>query len=447
MGYNDNNVDYWQDNKHLTSDFPERYAFVSRFIPSGSTVFDIGCGAMHLEKHLPWQVAYQPCDLYSRDDRTIVIDLNQQQFPDVSKADLLVFISVIEYLSDPIFIIQKIKESNKAALIIYPINPLTDSRSESEPAYPKHLTESMWQNYLKEYGLYIYHQERIGNDEVLFYIKPVEVFDDVRPDSYRHIDAKKKVLVLSYYNIGNFGDRIGYHMINQVLPPQVNVSFGHFMPWTVPDGEYDLVIIGFGNSLYRPMCTDALLNLVKDSKHAIGIFGTQFRKSLDTDYVNRLINELDVWFARFLEDKRLYGKNNEKVIHFGDWFTRAFPLSSPTILDAPLKLGKEVFYEIPLDRMIQHILKYAYVSSPGIHPLLCAFSGAKEVSYREVKDRTGKLGGEKTGKFRSMFIDIFGRQIMEGEIFKVERDKLIQYRMFVDNNVIKLRNAIIRLLS
>lgn len=61
-----------------------------------------------------------------------------------------------------------------------------------------------------------------------------------------------KVLVISYNNVGNFGDRLGYHLINSVLPPEAEVYFANFKPWNIPSFSFDLLILGIGNSIFGP---------------------------------------------------------------------------------------------------------------------------------------------------------------------------------------------------
>lgn len=84
---------------------------------------------------------------------------------------------------------------------------------------------------------------------------------------------KKRVLVLSYNNAGNFGDRPAYHLINDIIPAFATVTHSHFRPWDVPPDDYDLLALDIGNSLFAPLFTDPLLRLLERVPRSIGIFG------------------------------------------------------------------------------------------------------------------------------------------------------------------------------
>ena len=71
----------WSDAKQLEPAWEARSVMTADFIAAGTRVLDIGCGAMKLERHLPYGATYQPCDVVARDNRTIVVDLNTQSLP------------------------------------------------------------------------------------------------------------------------------------------------------------------------------------------------------------------------------------------------------------------------------------------------------------------------------------------------------------------------------
>jgi hypothetical protein len=61
---------------------------------------------------------------------------------------------------------------------------------------------------LGDVGFFVQRSDRIDNVQWLFRLQP-----DVPA-----VPAVKKVAVLSYYNVGNFGDWLGYHLVNDSLP-------------------------------------------------------------------------------------------------------------------------------------------------------------------------------------------------------------------------------------
>jgi hypothetical protein len=253
--------------------------------------------------------------------------------------------------------------------------------------------------------------------------------------------AARRVLVLSYAHVRNFGDRLGFHLINAVLPPDVEVTFHSLWPWTPPPREdWDLVVLGIGNSLNPEMVRslyDPLMALFEHSSHSIGIFGTQYRPLYDLPRLAGLIGGLDHWYARYRGDLELAGAD-ACVSHLGDWLIDAFPLVRPT-KDRMLKLDGDILTKRrPLDWLIQEIQSYRYVFSPRLHPLLCALCSAERVSYVEQHD-VGHRPDLTSGKFAAMLDDIFGRTWPERELFEVDRDAVIAYRRFVRTNIEAMR--------
>ena len=108
-----------------------------------------------------------------------------------------------------------------------------------------------------------------------------------------------------------------------------------------------------------------------------------------------------------------------------------------------LKVGDEIWKDLPLDRTIQQIQQYRRVVSTRLHPLLCALTSAQEVAYSEQPD----AGGRPSGKFRSMLLDVFGREYPESDLFEVDKDAVRSYKTFVRNNLRELERRIAVLLN
>lgn len=254
---------------------------------------------------------------------------------------------------------------------------------------------------------------------------------------------RPKVVVLSFNNLGNFGDRLGYHILNQILPPQANVCYAHFAPWDVPEGPIDLLILGIGNSLFEKILTDRLIELMARVPRSIGIFGTQYREVLNRDRLGLVLDRLDLWYARHEDDIAWFGAGRKNVCHLGDWLISAFPMTEPTSPKA-LKLGLEVMKDMPMDRIIQLIQKHRVVISPRLHPLLCALTSAEQVAYAEQRDYGGEM---VSGKFASMFRDIFGRSYPENCLIDVNREAVLKYKTEVHERLDRLRDHLRTLLG
>ncbi len=258
-----------------------------------------------------------------------------------------------------------------------------------------------------------------------------------------------KVLVLSYYNDPNFGDRLGYHLINSVVPPSAMVIHASVLPWNVPEEDFDLLVLGIGNSLNAATVRrDPLFSLVDRIPSSVGIFGTQYahqyNKVVQLDRFKLLLGKLTVWFARYKEDVRVFGQGLENVIHLGDWLISAFPMTrwrKSNTLVVPPEIKTQT---LPLDRTIQRIQAYRRVSSARLHPLLCALTSAEEVAYREQYEDPF---GSGSGKFDAMLLDVFGTSYPPNEFFKVDRSAVAAYKVKVAKNIEVLQQTLYRLLG
>jgi hypothetical protein len=82
------------------------------------------------------------------------------------------------------------------------------------------------------------------------------------------------------------------------------------------------------------------------------------------------------------------------------------------------------------------------VFSPRLHPLLCALCSAELVAYQEQRPD----GREASGKFRSLFLDIFGADKPEGQFWPVDREAVVRYKLLVDRNIAQARRLVSTLL-
>ena len=260
----------------------------------------------------------------------------------------------------------------------------------------------------------------------------------------------KRVLVLSYLNYHNFGDRLGFQVINALLPADVQVVHAALNMSFIPDGAFDLMIVGLGQSLNAPtMLRPELIALIDRIPHVIGIFGTQYpsqyRDRLEPGQFAAFLGRLTTWWARYETDIRDYGAGLDNVRHMGDWLVSAFPMTEPR-LDKRLTIEVETRdHELPLDRVIQRVQAYNEVSSARLHTLLCALTSARRVAFQEQVEMAGS--DERSGKFDAMLLDIFGRTCPENHWFEVDRDAVVRYKLKVEANMAALRRQIVELLA
>jgi tetratricopeptide (TPR) repeat protein len=404
----------WSNAADLDPAWNERARLAADFIPAGSTVLDLGCGRMALEGYLPPGCRYAPCDVVRRDDRTLLCDFNEQPVPRPPGATHITTLGVLEYIHDWRSFLRQLRAFELPVVLSYCPTDFTSHLDRKALGWINHLSLQELCGGIAEAGFHLQSSVRPDSNQVLMRIVPGET----------RLPVRRRVLVMSYNNCGNFGDRLGFHVINSLLPAGAEVHHGHFHPWDVPPGDFDLLVLGIGNSIFHPLLTGELLDLTRRIPRAVGIFGTQYREAIDPSLMSQLLDRMAVWFARYEEDLLLYGRGRKNAVHLGDWLISAFPMTHWK-LDETLHVGREVWNDLPLDRTIQGIQKYRGVKSERIHPLLCALTSAERVAYSEQREDGS---GKNSGKFRSLLIDIFGRTWPESNFFEFPQDAVAAYR-------------------
>lgn len=422
----------WADPTNLSPAWDERARFAADLVPRAARVLDLGCGAMALERFLPPGCEYIPCDLVARDARTIVCDFNAGEFPKV-ECDLVVALGVLEYMVDAPAFLRRLFEFGKPLVLSY--NPAGEGpRDRRANGWVNDYTRPQFGDLLRAAGFKRAVAFELGAGQILIRTDPASA-----PRR-----AEKTVWAVSYFTAGNFGDRLGVQLLNQVLPANAvvqNVSL-KFLD-RLPEGAPDLLILGLGNSLFDPLVNDRLLALLDRAPRSIGVFGTQYRDTLPKARLDPVLDRLERWYARSEEDALMYGRGRDNVRHLGDWLVDAFPMARPS-LDETLEIRASDVSGTPLDRVISRIQLYKRVTSGRLHPLLCALTSAEEVAYAE---QTELPGAGPSGKFRSLLLDVFGRELPQQRLWPVDRAAVIAYKEKVKANIAALREDIEGLLA
>jgi hypothetical protein len=90
----------WSSNTEFDETWKNRIALMASYIDIPGSVADFGCGMMWLESFLKEDNSYIPIDYIKRDDRTIVLDLNNNSISQIN-ADIAFLSGVLEYVKDP----------------------------------------------------------------------------------------------------------------------------------------------------------------------------------------------------------------------------------------------------------------------------------------------------------------------------------------------------------
>jgi hypothetical protein len=422
----------WSNEDSLEPAWDARATVAAAFVPSGARVLDLGCGRMALRDLVPKDCVYQPCDLVARDADTVVCDLNAGGFPveAAADADIVTMLGVLEYIVDADALFADLRRSRCDVVLSYSPSDFSGAVDRPSLGWTSHFGLADLAALFDRHGYRVERSERIDALQILIRLRPADRVAAVAPCS---------VAVVSCYDIGNFGDRLGYHMINALLPPQAEVHHLSFRALHEARPSYDLVVLGIGNSLYHKVLTEGTLDVLARGKAAIGIFGTQYRELIQRPVLDRLLDRLDTWFARHEDDLLHYGRGRANAVHLGDWLIDQFPMTSASE-DKLLRIGEDAWSEMPLDRVIQQIQRHKNVFSERLHPLLCALTAAELVAYVDQREAGSPL--IVAGKFRGMLIDIFGRTFAERKFFEVDRAAVMRYKARVRANVARVGERI-----
>lgn len=420
-----------------TSKIDPRAELAVQFIRSGTRVLDLGAGGGEtLRDLLPLGCSYQVADGLTHGKGSLIGDLTGGEFQTsaAAQSDIVVALGVLEKTADLDALFAQLRTGGQDVILSYHPANLLSGQDRAARDFGNHLSYFELVQLFDRYGFRIECTTPVDDTQMLMRLTQSNRLAPVMACN---------IAVVSGSDAGTFGDRLGLHMINSVLPGEANVHHLTFKTLAQARNQYDLVVLGVGNCLFQPLLGDDILHILSRAKSAIGIFGTQYRELLPRPALDRVIDRLDTWYAPYEDDVLMYGRGRSNAVHLGDWMIDQFPLTEAT-LDDPLQIGIEIGAELPLDRTIQAIQRHKQVYSARVHPLLCALTSAHYAAYTE--EASGGMPGVVSGKFRSMLIDIFGRTYPEKQFFMVERDAVMRYKSRVHRHVAKVGERIEQLL-
>ena len=404
----------------VTLETDARAELAAQFIAAGARVLDLSGGDTAFQRLLPTGCSYQ----------SIVSDFNAGDFPTqaAAQSDIIVMLGALERTADVENLFTHLRFCKQDVILSY---CATDLAGNSERAgFANAFSFYDLALLFDRYGFRIECTAPIDAGQVLMRLTPTERLRPV---------AACSVAVISDNDAGTFGGRLGCQMINALLPGEAEVHHLSFGALDQARDKYDLVVLGIGNGMFQPLLGDDVLDIVSRGKAAIGIFGTQYRELIPRVGLDRLIERLDTWFARYEDDVLLYGRGRSNVTHLGDWLIDQFPMNTSSV-DEPLQIVDEIRPDHALDRAIQVIQCHRQVYSAHLHPLLCALTSAELVAYAEQPSE--QMPDVVSGTFRSMLIDIFGRSYPEKQFFMVDRDAVRRYKARVHRNVARVGERI-----
>ena len=412
-----------------------------QFIPAGARILDLGGGGGETLRDLvPFGASSEAVDHLAHAKGSLIHGLTGAEFPTraATECDIVVMLGVVETIADLEALFTHLRFCGRDVILSYSPTNLVGGEERARLGFANHLSYADLVTLFDRYGFRVECTAPVSGHEMLMRLTPS---GRVAPLVPCH------VAVVSDSDGGNFGDRLGLSMINAVLPGEARVDHMTFRTLRerleTARADYDLVVIGVGNAMFQPLLSEDIVRILARAKSAIGIFGTAYRELIPRAMIERVIDRLDLWYAPYEDDVRLYGGGRSNAVHLGDWLIEQFPLTEAS-LDQPLQIGADIGPELALDRAIATIQRHRKVHSARLHPLLCALTSAEYAAYSE--EPSGQMPGIVSGKFRSMLVDIFGRTYPEQQFFMVDRDAVARYKARVHGNVAVMRERVAAML-
>lgn len=402
----------------------------SEHIAAGSRVLDVGSGTGYLEAVLPGGCRHVPCDVSRRQDGTVLWPFQGEPLPPLEHpVDMVAAMHVMDYLVDvPSFLCELRRLSVPVVLGYHPVDKVPREDRE-RLGWKSHLTTAELEKHVAEADFQIQRRLVLRAGGVLLRCLP----------GRREAPVRREVLVIVPPADSPAEERQGRELLAGHLPSSA------FLRFVRPEGAAsmkkvpDLVVVGTGSTISRGLLRPEVLEAVRRAPRAIGIFGTAFRQRLDRKELDDLLGSLDTWYARTEEDLLTFGSRAKRVVHLGDWHLASHVWTSwsqdETLdmlkADPALKKGK------PLPDVI--IQSYRRVISRDLRPVVLALLSAEEVAW-SAKRKAAAMG--ESSKFRSLFLDVFGRAYPPDKLFSVDRRAVNLYREKVRENMAMLRREL-----
>ena len=109
----------WHSSDSLLASWSTRTEAMAKLITKPSTVLELGCGNMALEKLLPSGSCYIPSDLVYRGHGTLVFDLNDSYLPEFPFCDVCFMAGVLEYVRDVPRLVEHLSKSCDEVIVSY----------------------------------------------------------------------------------------------------------------------------------------------------------------------------------------------------------------------------------------------------------------------------------------------------------------------------------------
>ncbi|WP_457676131.1 methyltransferase domain-containing protein [Thiolapillus sp.] len=143
----------WSEESSLSPDWDSRTILIAGLVPEGARVLEFGAANLVLKEHLPDGCFYQPSDIVSRSEDTIVCDLNRC-LPDLGETYThVVFSGVIEYIHDVSGLLEHIAGKTGNVIVSYTaIDSVADYVTRKRNGWVNHYSDEQFVHLFREAG-------------------------------------------------------------------------------------------------------------------------------------------------------------------------------------------------------------------------------------------------------------------------------------------------------
>jgi hypothetical protein len=111
----------WESKESFGKTWSRRAELAAAMIQKSKVVCDIGCGMQDLRRELQDGVKYLPMDIKIWTPDTLECEINERNLPldYIRAAEVTTLLGVMEYLKEPVWVLQQIAENCPALLVSY----------------------------------------------------------------------------------------------------------------------------------------------------------------------------------------------------------------------------------------------------------------------------------------------------------------------------------------
>lgn len=164
MAKHGTDVGRWAHASSLAAGAEERAALAAPHLAGAGGVLDLGAGLMALQRHLPPETRYVPADLVKRRADTVLVDLNQGDFPEGSFG-AVAMLDVLQFVHDGAGVLARARAAARRLVLIYPLSDGQDTEQRVEAGWFNAFSRATLESQLARAGWAVaLHRQEDGYD-------------------------------------------------------------------------------------------------------------------------------------------------------------------------------------------------------------------------------------------------------------------------------------------